>query len=153
MEYIPRHSRREPRPIINGYMIGEAGEREGKKRKFFKGKKNQTLLYKPTLICGFLTFPIESSNTLVRGRDTAARCPEGCSSNFTPPPQSKKQQLIVTPQTSITGSKLPSAPKSPKVLLLVQAKIVRQSVIIGRCRARPLQMSGRVRPLRSALRK
>lgn len=57
-------------------MIGEAGERDRKKKSFFKEKKNQTLLlYKPMLVCGLLTLPIGPSNTPVRVCDTAARCP------------------------------------------------------------------------------
>ncbi|KAM6480160.1 hypothetical protein HDV62DRAFT_121354 [Trichoderma sp. SZMC 28011] len=36
---IPRHSRREPRPIINGYMIGEAGERDREKESFLREKQ------------------------------------------------------------------------------------------------------------------
>lgn len=84
MEHILGHSRREPTPIINGYMIGEAVERD--RQSIFKEKLNTAVQ-----ACTHMWTP-HISNWIIQHSgscDTAARCPRGCSSNFTPPPQSK----------------------------------------------------------------
>lgn len=119
VEYFPGRSRQEPRLYRLSDLVGETGGRGQEKEGNTSPPSIAVQAYARVRTTHTSSRSIQLSGSCVCV--TAARR-GGCSSNFTPPPQSKKARLIAAPQTSITGSKLPSAPKPPKYYYLCKPR-------------------------------